>query len=282
MSALRPIKPLNFPDLEPGAITSKVPRYLVVPPTSLLVDERYQRNLSEQSRKLIRKIVAGWDWAAFKPPVVVETEEGLHVIDGQHTAIAAAIHPGIAEIPAQLVQAEDVAQRAGAFVKHNRDRLAVSQSQLHFALAAAGDEEALTINQVCARAGARVLKFLPANGIFAVGDIVGVATLRALVRKRYARGARLVLEVCVQAKLAPIPASIIKAVEVLLYDGRYAELIAAEDLVTTIRELGTDDLERRAKRRAADSGDRLWRALAEVLFARTPKKGASDGSAAAA
>ncbi len=68
----------------------------MVKPSTLLVDERYQRGLSERSIKLIRKIVSEWDWRAFKPPVVVDVGAGLEVIDGQHTAIGAATHGGMA------------------------------------------------------------------------------------------------------------------------------------------------------------------------------------------
>jgi hypothetical protein len=42
--------------------------------------------------------VANWDWRRFKPPVVARTATGLEVIDGQHTAIAAASHPDVLQI----------------------------------------------------------------------------------------------------------------------------------------------------------------------------------------
>lgn len=105
MTATRTIQPLDLPNLTPGGISSARPQFQWVAPTSLLVDEVYQRNLSRGSIELIRKIVARWDWNRFKPPVVAMTDEGLEVIDGQHTAIAAATHPEITEIPVMLAEA---------------------------------------------------------------------------------------------------------------------------------------------------------------------------------
>lgn len=72
---IRGIAPLTFPDIEPGGAVAARPRYAEVNPVELLVDDDYQRNLSERSRSLIRRLIANWDWRAFKPPNVVETNE---------------------------------------------------------------------------------------------------------------------------------------------------------------------------------------------------------------
>lgn len=276
---LRAIAPMQFPDIEPGGADMPRPRYIEVDPATLLVDETYQRNLSDRSRRLIRRLVAAWDWKAFKPPVVVETEDGLHVIDGQHTAIGAASHPSIETIPAQVVVADTRQARAGAFVKQNRDRIAISTTQLHHALVAAGDEDALTVVQVCERAGARVLKYPPANGLYYVGDILGVTTLRALINRRHAHGARRVLDICVGAKLAPVTAAAMRAVEFLLYEKEYAGQVADADLTTTLRELGSD-AERQARLYAAEHRVREWRGLAIVLYrnSRKARRGRSEAA----
>jgi hypothetical protein len=49
---LRPVAALSFADIEPGGADMARPKYVEVDPTSLLVDESYQRNLSERSRRL--------------------------------------------------------------------------------------------------------------------------------------------------------------------------------------------------------------------------------------
>ena len=137
MTSYRSIKPLPMPDVTPGGADMPEPKFERVDPASLMVDETYQRNLSERSVRLIRKIVARWDWRTFMPPVVVKTKDGLHVIDGQHTAIAAASHPAIKQIWVQVVRADDVEDRARAFLGRNRDRITVTPTQLHVAAVAA-------------------------------------------------------------------------------------------------------------------------------------------------
>lgn len=123
MSTMRKIAPMNMPDITPGGADMAEPKFERANPADLLVDEGYQRNLSERSVKLIRKIVSHWDWRTFMPPVVVRTKLGMHVIDGQHTAIAAATHPKIKDIPVMVVKADEVADRARAFLGRNRDRI---------------------------------------------------------------------------------------------------------------------------------------------------------------
>jgi hypothetical protein len=127
MADLRRIKPIGTRKLKANAVVAARPRFAEVDPSTLLVDESYQREISDRGQKLIRSIVEGWDWTKFKPPVVVETPEGLQVIDGQHTAIAAATHNQIAKsatvadlrltkrigkIPVMVVSADSVEARA--------------------------------------------------------------------------------------------------------------------------------------------------------------------------
>lgn len=270
-AALRPIAALQIPDVDPAPPATEPPRFEPVAPTRLLVDETYQRNLSERSVTLIRRIVATWDWRAFKPPVVVDAGDGrFHVIDGQHTAIAAASR-GMETIPVQIVEAGLQEDRAKAFVRHNRDRINVTPTQLHHALVAAGDEDALTIAQVLERAGVRLLKFPPGAGRYQPGDFMGVSTLRSLIGRRHAAGARRVLQVCAEAKLTPISAAVVRAVECLLYDEEYAGQVADGDLTTTLREMGGDDVERAGKLIAAAHKCPLWRGVAVTLFRNTRK-----------
>lgn len=268
---LRPIAALRMPDIVPGTPASPRPKFINVEPSALLVDETYQRDLGDRSVRLIRRIVAGWDWRAFKPPVVVaDGQDRYHVLDGQHTAIAAASHPLIKTIPIMVVEAAVQAERANAFVKHNRDRLQITNTQLHAALVAAGDTDALTIEQVCARAGARVLKHPPGMGRFAVGDTMAIQALKALIGRRHAQGARRVVEICVQGQMAPVSASGLKAVEELLFGQSYAGEITDADLVTTIREMGVL-ADKEAARFSAEHDLLLWKALTVTLFRNTKK-----------
>lgn len=267
MAEFRKITPMNMPDIIPGGADMPEPKFERAKPSELLVDETYQRNLSERSVKLIRKIVAHWDWRTFMPPVVVKTKDGFHVIDGQHTAIAAASHPRIVDIPIMVVRAEDVKDRAKAFLGRNRDRITVTPNQLHAAAVAAGDENAMTIHQVCERAGIRILKSPPGAGAFKVGDTLAVGAIGALINRRGAMRARQIIQVVGEAKLAPVPATIIKAAEELLCNKEYSEFIDPPDLTTAIRA-GMGEAESEAKIFAATHNIPLWKAMTIVMFKR--------------
>lgn len=267
MISYRPIKKMNMPDITPGGADMPEPRFERAKPEDLLVDETYQRNLSERSIRLIRKIVAHWDWRTFMPPVVVKTKDGLHVIDGQHTAIAAASHPAISDIPVMVVKAEELQDRAKTFLGRNRDRISVTANQLYYAGVAAGDETAVTIKQVCDRAGIRILKQPPGAAVFKVGDTLAIGAITSLVNRRGAMRARQVLQVLGDAKLAPVPQMLIKAVEELLCGKEFAGQIDAADLTTAIRaSLG--EAESEAKIFAATHNVPIWKALTSVLYRR--------------
>lgn len=141
----------------------------------------------------------------------------------------------------------------------------MTQQQLHHALVAAGDEDALTIRQICDRAGARVLKYPPAYGRYAPGDTMAVGTIQALLGRRHAAGARRVIEICAKGMLAPISANALRAVEHLCFAEEYKGEIGDDDLATIIRG-ALDEAEKEAARFAAEHDLVLWRALAATWF----------------
>ncbi|WP_029002759.1 DUF6551 family protein [Azorhizobium doebereinerae] len=278
MTQIRPISPLVFPDLTPSVAITAAPRFIWIAPEKLLVDDTYQRNLSERSMRLLRRIIGEWDWRRFKPPVVVEIDGAFHVLDGQHTALAAASHPDIAEIPVMVVEAADLLQRARAFIGHNRDRISVTPTQLFHAAVAAGDPDEQTIQQVCERAGARVLKVPPANGAYEVGDTMAISTLRSMCSRLGAMKARQVVQCLVEAKCAPISADLLKAASELLHGADYAGEVESSDLATAIRGMGPS-ADREAAQFAAAKGMPRWRALIVVLYRNTRRRHGSRSKA---
>lgn len=272
--SMRSITALQLPDVKRCPVDTPPPALRLVKPTDLCVDETYQRGLSERSIRLIRKIVAEWSWTAFKPPVVVDVEGRLEVIDGQHTAIAAVTHGGIEALPVLIVQAAEHETRASAFVRHNRDRIQVTPTQLHNAMVAAGDEDALTIAQVCERADIKILRNPPPMAKFKPGETLAVATIKSLVNRRHAAGARKVLEVCRTTGAAPVPAHMIKAVEHLLFQKEYEGAIDGERIGLVI-SAKAEALEAEAQRFAMERKIPHWRAYASVIFMnrRKPRNG---------
>jgi hypothetical protein len=264
-SMKRAITALKLPDVTPSIITTAPPEIRMIDPRDLYVDEGYQRGLSERSVRLIRKIVAEWSWTAFKPPVVVVVEGRMEVIDGQHTAIGAVTHGGIDQIPVLIVQAETHETRASAFVRHNRDRIQVTATQLHNAMVAAGDEDAMTVAQVCERAGVTILRNPPPMAKFRPGETLAVSTIKSLVNRRHAAGARKVLDVCRATNAAPLSADLIKAVEHLLFQKEYEGAIDGERIVLVV-SAKSEEIDREAARFAIERKMPRWRALASVIF----------------
>jgi hypothetical protein len=264
---LRAVAAFELYDLTAGGEVEGRPEFDWVDPRTLLVDETYQRRLGKQSVKLIRRIIGGWDWRKFKPPVVARTAEGLKVIDGQHTAIAAASHPGIDLIPIMLIQAESQAEQAAAFVGQNRDRLALSPVQVHKAALAAADPDAVAIERICSEAGVRILQAPPGRP-FEAGETLAAASLREVYRLRGAEAFAEMMRVLGPAGLAPLRANHLKAIELLLTEADYRDTLEPDDLSDTLVRMGPK-LEREAGVLAATHRLPLWRAIAITLYRST-------------
>lgn len=212
----RPIAPIAINGFVPGGTPRDYPIFEDVDPCALLVDEGYQRDSSERSLKLVRKIVAGWDWAKFKAPVAVLTDAGLELIDGQHTAIAAATHPDIAKIPVMIVDVKQRRERAAAFIGQNQNKVAVTPAQLHVAALVAGDKEAQAVARVATEAGVHILRQQPGAGRYKPAETISVTAIASLIRGRGEVVAIRVLSCLARAGLAPIAQIHIKAADLRL------------------------------------------------------------------
>jgi hypothetical protein len=268
----RRVKAVPIVGTIPNTPATGLPTFAIVEATQLLVDDAYQRGLSEKSLRLIRKMVTSWDWRRFKPPVVAKTELGLEVLDGQHTAMAAASHPKVLRIPIMLVEAPGREDRAAAFVSHNRDRLAMTPMQIHFSAVAGGEAAAIVVDQVCRDAGVTILKTSPAGGAFKPRSTVAVMGIAALIKKRGVDAAGVILKALAEADCAPIGTGQIKAAELLLHGDEYAGEIDADGITRALLALG-DEADREAAVFAAAHRVPLWKALAIVIFRKGRRRG---------
>lgn len=275
MTILRPIKPLEFDDLTPNEPVTALPRFEFVDPLILFVDETYQRSISERGRRQIRKIVQEFCWTRFKPPICchseIDNKTVLLVIDGQHTAIAAASDPNLQSIPVMIVEAPETAAQAAAFVGQNTDRTAVTPLHIFQAALIAGDEDALTAKQVCERAGVKILKLPAGTSRYGACETIAVTTIQSLVRRHTAMGARRILEVIANAQLAPITSHHIRAAEYLMVDKDHRRRFEPADLSTAIGELFLL-AEDEAKILSHAHRMPFWKALAAIWFRKTKKK----------
>lgn len=276
-TTMRAIEPIEIGDIIPHTPPTGEPILEHIDPRELLVDAAYQRGLSDKSLRLIRKIIAEWDWRKFKPPIVAMAEDGLQIIDGQHTTIAAASHPGIGKIPVMVVDAAALADRASAFIGHNRDRLNVTPMQIHHASIAAGDETATLVDRVCKRGGVNLVRSAHGGYKWKRGDSIAVGAVTALVAHVGEKDAAEILGTLVSADLVPVAATDIKAAELLFTDADYANELdelhkfGGVDLATAIRALGPSAA-KEAKVFAAAKSVPYYRALAVVWFKKAKKR----------
>lgn len=231
---LRRIVPMRFLDIEQIPVSSIMPSVSLVNPRDLVVDESYQRNLSQRSVKLIRNLIARWDWSKFKAPNVNKVGDELHVLDGQHTAIAAASRDDIHQIPVLIQDEISIEQRAAAFVGINRDRINITPNQLFLAEVAAGNAEAIQIKQTLEELGVTVLA--QPRATYEPGDTMAISTIKRLYNKRHLRQWKLTVEVLARCNLAPISADFFKAIDELMWSKEYTDEVNTRLLISTIRK----------------------------------------------
>jgi hypothetical protein len=223
----------------------------------------------------IRRIIENFEWTKYKPPICAYAEhEGktiLKVLDGQHTAIAAASNPNIDTIPIMIVEAESTIDQAKAFIGQNTDRLGVTTLQLHQAALAAGDEDAQTIELVCARANVQLLKTTNAYTGTGSRQTIAIKQIEAMIGRHGPVVSREILEVLANADRGPLTAPQIKAVEALLTDPEYSEKITGDDLTEAIIDLLTT-AEEEAKLLAVTHKIQFWKALAITWFRKCKKR----------
>lgn len=225
LRSIRALKPDSLRGVEPAHVGKAVPRFEWVDPSSLFVEEGYQRHVGESGITLVRKIYAGFSWARFKPPVCVRLEGSatLVCIDGQHTAIAAASHPKIGKIPVMIVPAQDAdpaqdaKHRAAAFVGHNRDRVALTPPAIYRAELASGDELAGTVDRACRTAAVTVLdKSINLRDRQPVGTTIAIGTLKSIAKRHGEDFLVRTLRVLVAANRGPIKAAEMDATATIL------------------------------------------------------------------
>lgn len=245
------------------------------------VDHAYQRP-EDQARA--EKIARSFSWSKFGAIVVVPKPDGRYaILDGQHRAAAAKMHPMVDHLPAVLMPSvHGVTAEANSFIGLNAERKAVSGLELFHAKLAAGDEDAVTLDQVAQRAGVTVPRYPGSNN---PGETIAVNAIQALIGRRGAMRARQFLEILAKAELAPITANQIKAVEHLMSDPEFAGQVDGEDLTRVVVEMGPA-AEHEAKRFAATHCVPLWKGLASTWFQKCRKRRAPvqkpiDGAPAA-
>lgn len=130
----------------------------LLPLSALVVDDRYQRPISGgRGRTHVKRIVETFDWRKFTPVIVTAVGGGLYaIIDGQHRATAAMLHPDIDLVPCMVVEVTP-AEAAQCFAAINGNVTRLSKGQVYRARVAGGDAGAMEIESVCRASGVTIL-----------------------------------------------------------------------------------------------------------------------------
>lgn len=275
MPELRRIAPLGVNSLRgitPNNDPGEPPELRWVDPRELLVDETYQRQIGEAGIRLIRRIVAEFDWASFEPPLCIETPEGLKVTNGQHSATGAASHPRVDKIPVMVSRSREVSGQAKSFIDINTNRVGVTRTQLYHSAIVAGDEETLAIQAIAKETGVRVLKNPPPKAQFKPGDTASVSTLYGLYRSRGPAALHTILSLL--RTRTPITATELLALELLMFDPDYRGNFDPA-IVGTIVAASSGYEQREAEAIAATHMKPQYAGLAMVWYRRVPRKDAA-------
>ena len=233
------------------------------------VDPAYQRPLDENR---VQRILDWFDWKSFGALILAPVDGGrFHVTDGQHRLEAAKRHPRVAVVPGVIIAAAGTQEEAANFIAINRDRKNISALDRYWAELTSGDPEAQTVDQVCQRAGVKLLRYPGSGGKNNAGETVAIAAIRSVIDKHGALRARQILEVPAKAGVAPITGIQIAAAAVLLTDPEYRDEVDAEGLAEALggRSLVLED---EANAFAVTHRLPKIKAFASVWFKRTRKK----------
>lgn len=274
----RSIAPVKLPKgVKPKAPLTDLPSMRIVDPRSLRVEPSYQRDLSKKSVRLIRRIVENWSWSKFKPPICSDTPFGLVVIDGQHTAIAAATHPEIDRIPVLVAKAEAVEDRAAAFVSHNRDRLAMSPLQVFHAEVAAGNGDAFTILKAAIAAGCEIPRSAPIKGTAKPGQATAISAFQRIFKTDGQATLARIFRIARLADAAPLASTLARALQILLKGEMFVSVAALSDEAIAAAIRSIRDIETEAQALGSETGQNRYRACALLISnaARQPNEAAA-------
>ncbi|TRO96748.1 hypothetical protein FKB34_01905 [Glycocaulis profundi] len=193
----RPLAPPEFKTpIDPSDDAGDRGELVWVPLERLVVDTRYQRLVNASGRKNVRTITEHFSWARFDP-LMIAPADGLKdrfaILDGQHRAMAATLHPRVEAVPAYLHRL-DLKGQARAFMAINADVTQVTPLQLHHAGVAAEDPDALFTARVCEAAGVMLPRYPKSQKRIRPDETMAVKTIRDALKQHGERPVRRTLE----------------------------------------------------------------------------------------
>jgi len=161
------------------------PQLMWIDISQLVVDPRYQREISRQGAENVVRIANSFSWQRFGTVLVsrVRDEAGdlWAIIDGQHRVTGAALR-GIKTVPCMVIEATPAGQ-AAAFAAINGLVTKLTPLQIHAARVAAGEEDALDLVALCAEGGVTICRYPVPGEKMVAGETLAVGTLEKLRRE---------------------------------------------------------------------------------------------------
>jgi hypothetical protein len=152
-----------------------------LPLGKLRIDPRYQRDILDNGKTNIRKIIEGFNWRKFGVVVVGRRPGGIFaIIDGQHRAVAALMHGGIPDVPCLILDG-GLQVEAATFSAINGAVTRISPLQSFHADVAAGNEMAVALVDFCAVHGVTIVRRPKID--FKAGETMALALLRRTFEK---------------------------------------------------------------------------------------------------
>ncbi len=236
---------------------------------ALVVDPAYQRDITAQGKRNVKRIAEQFDWRYFSPVIVAPIAGGRYaVVDGQHRTTAAML-VGHASVPCQVIMAAP-GEQAKAFTAVNGTVTRVHTLAMHKAAVAAGDEVAREVERVAKAGGAKILSYPVPELKQAPGQTMAIGALRDLIAEYGAEatilGLRSVTETANAVRgglTAPIVKSVGRLAALWLVQGREsAGFVAAIGELVLVREAD------KAARNDREPGEAIANAIVRRLGAR--------------
>lgn len=267
---------MNAIDTTVASAYGTPPRFAWIPLDNLVVDERYQRRITDGGWRQVRRMARDFNWRKFGALLVAETDKiGDHaVFDGQHRLEAAKLAEGVDQVPCIIVDAPDVADQARAFKGINKDRTGVTRINIFWADVAAGDERALAIKAVCDDCGVSISRV--GTGRQKPLHTVAIAALDSCLKLDEA-SLRKALGALVQAQgdaENAFRSATIKALTRL--HAMNGEVVDQARLVRALADMDLDDRIEEA-RQGARSLNGKADVILQMLFTRAYNKGLGEG-----
>lgn len=263
MTELRAIDVSDYAPLKPPETFGAAPQLQWLQIALLVVDDSYQREITDEGRTKVRRIAAEFDWDRFAPVVVAPIVGGRYaIVDGQHRTTSAQL-AGFDSVPCSIILA-DRRKQAIAFDAINGNVTRVTPAQRFRAMVAAGDVEALRIDAVCSRAGVRVrVSNAKRRADILPGDTFAFAAIRTSVLKYGDDTVETALRCIVTSADGEggwLSATPIRAISAALHD--HPEWLKSRRLLAAFRVFNVDQAARAA---AAESQTRKGVVAADIL-----------------